>query len=211
MCDMKLREKISEYGDRLGMEIYTTQELFSILTGVDADNFGKNDEMQVSNIMLNPEVISGIGKKKAMQIKAVYELSVRMAEHDKRNFGIHGPKDVEIFASPRMKYLQVEHFAVMHLNTKNQVIGFETISEGGLSSTVVHPREVFLSAIKHHSASIILVHNHPSGGLLPSKEDIAITGRLVKSGGILDIPVLDHVIIGNGYCSMKEKGYIPHR
>ncbi len=207
MCDMKLREKVADYGDKLGMEIYSTQELFSILTGVDPDKFGgDNDEVQVSRIMLDPEMIDGIGKKKAMQIKAMYELSIRMSDRLKHITSISGPQDVSDYASPRMRYLPVEHFAVMHLNTKHHIVGFETISEGGQSATVVHSREVFLSAIKHRSASIILVHNHPSGVTTPSREDIAMTERLVKAGKILDIPVLDHVIIGEcGYCSLKER------
>lgn len=87
------------------------------------------------------------------------------------------------------------------------IIATPTISIGSLSASIVHPREVFEEAVKYHSASIILVHNHPSGDPDPSKEDIATTERLIKAGEIMDIPVLDHIIIGNHhFSSFKEKG-----
>jgi len=95
----------------------------------------------------------------------------------------------------------------MMLNTKNHVIGMQTISVGGLNSTSVHPREVFQIAVKYSAATIILVHNHPSGDPTPSMEDIAITKRIVKCGKIMDITVLDHIIIGNNkFASLKERG-----
>jgi DNA repair protein RadC len=100
-----------------------------------------------------------------------------------------------------------EHFWVLLLNTKSHIICMKEISVGSLSAAVVHPREVFEMAVKHHAASMILIHNHPSGDPTPSREDIAITERLVKAGKIMDIPVLDHVILGNNrYASLKKKG-----
>ena len=91
-----------------------------------------------------------------------------------------------------------EIFAVMLLNTKNHVVGINVVSIGSLTASVVHPREVFKSAILANAASIILTHNHPSGDPAPSKEDISITSRLVQAGRLMDIPVLDHIIIGDG-------------
>lgn len=90
-----------------------------------------------------------------------------------------------------------EIFAVMLLNTKNHVIGINVVSIGSLTASVVHPREVFKAAILANAASIILVHNHPSGDPAPSKEDISITSRLVQAGRLMDIPVLDHIVIGD--------------
>ena len=91
-----------------------------------------------------------------------------------------------------------EIFAVMLLNTKNRVIGINVVSVGSLTASVVHPREVFKAACLANATNIILTHNHPSGGPAPSKEDINITARLVQAGRLMDIPVLDHIIIGDG-------------
>lgn len=90
-----------------------------------------------------------------------------------------------------------EIFAVMLLNTKNHVIGINVVSIGSLTASVVHPREVFKAAILANAASIILVHNHPSGDPAPSKEDISVTTRLIQAGRLMDIPVLDHIVIGD--------------
>jgi DNA repair protein RadC len=98
-----------------------------------------------------------------------------------------------------------EVFAILCLSTKNKVIGAHIISQGSLSSSIVHPREVFKAAILNNAASVILAHNHPSGDPEPSKDDIEITRRLVEAGKLLGIEVLDHVIIGERYLSMKER------
>lgn len=103
--------------------------------------------------------------------------------------------------------MEKEHFKAILLNTKNHVISIEDISIGSLNSSIVHPREVFKPAIKRSSASVILVHNHPSGDPTPSREDIEVTSRLVNAGNVLGIAVLDHVIIGNNsILSLKEQG-----
>jgi DNA repair protein RadC len=110
---------------------------------------------------------------------------------------------------PRYRFEQKEHFAVMLLNTKNHIIGMPEVSVGSLSASVVHPREVFRAAIDHAAAAMILLHNHPSGDPTPSREDIAVTDRLVKAGKVMDIPVLDHIVLGSErFTSFKEKGLI---
>ena len=110
---------------------------------------------------------------------------------------------------PRFRFEQREHFAVMLLDTKNHILGLHDVSVGSLQASVVHPREVFRTAVDYAAASMILLHNHPSGDPTPSREDIAVTARLVKAGKIMDIPVLDHVIIGrNRYVSLKDKGLL---
>ncbi len=151
--------------------------------------------------------IQGIGSVKAATVLAAVEigrrLSVRAAE--KREV-IHGPEDAAAYAMPHFRYEQKEHFAVLLMNTKNHVIGMPIVSTGSLSASIVHPREVFQAAIRQSAASMILVHNHPSGDPTPSREDIAVTERLVKAGKIMDIAVLDHIIIGdNRFYSLKEK------
>ena len=110
---------------------------------------------------------------------------------------------------PRYNHASKEHFGVVLLNTKNHVLAIREVSVGSLSATIVHPREVFEQAIAVHAASIILFHNHPSGEPSPSREDIAVTQRLVKAGRIMDIPVLDHIILGeNRFVSLKERNLL---
>ena len=102
-----------------------------------------------------------------------------------------------------------EVLVTLMLNTKNSIVGIQEITRGSLSASIVHPREVYKAAILHNAASIILAHNHPSGSPSPSREDIAVTERILKAGKILDIPLLDHVIIGDPrFVSLKEKGII---
>ena len=122
---------------------------------------------------------------------------------------IRGPKDVyDRFRSLFDCHVR-ERFVVLWLNTKNRVMGFEVVSEGTLNSSLVHPREVFRGAIVATCASIVVVHNHPSGNTEPSKEDIEITKQLVEAGKVLGIPVLDHVIHAeNTYTSLAERGLI---
>lgn len=118
-------------------------------------------------------------------------------------------EDAYEYAKNKLQYEQKEHFCVILLNTKNHIIGFREVSVGSLSASVVHPREVMLEAVKAHAASIILVHNHPSGDPTPSREDVNITDQLCKAGKVIDIPVLDHIIIGhNRFISLKEKGMV---
>lgn len=105
--------------------------------------------------------------------------------------------------------LSREHFGVLFLSSANKVIGFEVISIGNLNSSVVHPREVFRSAVVTGCASIIIFHNHPSGNLEPSNEDITITKKLVECGKLMDIPVFDHIIVTHqGFTSFVEKRLI---
>jgi DNA repair protein RadC len=154
--------------------------------------------------------IKGIGPAKALQILAGIELGRRLARTSHpETVTIRSPHDVERYLMEEMRYLQKEHFVCLFLNTKNQVIGQETLSIGSLNASIVHPREVFLAAIKRSSASIICVHNHPSGDPTPSPEDIQITARLAEAGKLLGIDVLDHVIIGDlSSVSLKERGYL---
>jgi DNA repair protein RadC len=102
-----------------------------------------------------------------------------------------------------------EHFVILMLDQKNQVIGINTVSIGSLSASVVHPREVFKPAILSNCASLILGHNHPSGDAQPSREDRAITQRLVESGKLLGIAIIDHIIVGDGrYFSFADEGLL---
>ena len=154
--------------------------------------------------------IKGIGQAKAIQLKAVIELGHRISR-TKLPVGsvIRTPEDVANLMMEQLKYLHKEHFVCLFLNTKNYMIAQETLSIGSLDAAIVHPREVFRAAIKCSSASIVCVHNHPSGDPAPSDEDIKLTQRLIEVGKIVGIDVLDHVIIGDGvYVSLKSRGVI---
>lgn len=154
--------------------------------------------------------IRGIGPAKALQIQAGIELGRRIAQSKlPETMVIRSPRDVADLMTEDLRYLQKEHFVCLFLNTKNQVLAKETMSIGSLNASIVHPREVFRAAIKRSSASIICIHNHPSGNPTPSSDDIEITRRLIEAGSIIGIDVLDHIIIGDKtYVSLKEQGYM---
>lgn len=152
--------------------------------------------------------ISGIGQAKAAQLRAAVELGKRVSafakEQDKY---VKCPQDVANLLMEEMRYLKKEYMKLILLNVKCNVISIENISIGNLNASIVHPREVFLPAIKKSSASVIMVHNHPSGDPTPSNEDINITKRIAEAGKIIGIELVDHIIIGDGrYISLKEKG-----
>ena len=154
------------------------------------------------------QLISGIGKDKAATLAAAFELSRRILYQPKwlANKKITSPRDVAEIFIPILRDENKEKFIVVCLNSANKIIKFETISIGNLNSSVVHPREVFKVAIDNSSASIILIHNHPSGNPEPSNEDIRITKKIVETGKIMEIPVFDHLIIaGETYTSFVEK------
>ena len=154
--------------------------------------------------------IHGIKSGKAFQIVACFELARRLETFDSSSkFKINSPEDVYRRLYPAMRESKKEHFVELCLDTKNQIIREDTISIGSLNANVVHPREVFRTALIESAAHIIVAHNHPSGDPTPSREDIDITKKLVETGKIMGIDVLDHVIIGDcRHFSMKEAGHI---
>ncbi len=101
-----------------------------------------------------------------------------------------------------------EHFIALHLDVKNRILCIDRVSAGTLTGSLIHPREVFKTALLSSAASVLLIHNHPSGDPTPSRDDISITEKLKGAGDLIGIAVLDHVIIGDGYVSLKEKGYL---
>lgn len=154
--------------------------------------------------------INGIGLAKAVQIMAAVEIGRRIGNlaFDDR-YSIRSPEDGANYVMNDMRFLSQEHFVCLYLNTKNQVLHKQTIFIGSLNASIVHPREVFKEAFRRSAASIICIHNHPSGDPTPSREDIEVTKRLVECGKIIGIDVLDHLIIGEKkYVSLKEKGYL---
>lgn len=151
--------------------------------------------------------VKGIGTAKACQILAALELGKRIAKYiPKDKIKITSPDDICINYMEELRYLKKEIFKIVLLNTKNEIICDLDISIGSLNSSIVHPREVFIEAIKRSANKVILIHNHPSGSPEPSKEDKNITQRLIEAGKILGIDVIDHIIFGDGiYFSFKEK------
>ncbi len=152
----------------------------------------------------------GIGPSKAAAIAAAFELARRWA-----SFAAHGnspvkhSKDIADFFMPYSRGEQQEVLHVVCLNAKNVITNHAPIFTGTLNASLIHPREVFRFAVDNSAASIILVHNHPSGDPKPSKEDVEITQRLMDAGRLLEIPVLDHVILGDGtYNSLKDMGVV---
>ena len=215
--DMRPREKLAKFGEgRLD-----DHELIAIILGMGTTKINALDLARQIMIKYRTlrrlkeasleELMSerGIGMAKAVSIKAAIELGRRLALSQESKPVITSPEDVKTLVMEDMRYLDREHFKVIYLDRKGGIIVSEDISVGGLHSSMAHPREVFKNAVKRSAASIILVHNHPSGDPHPSNEDMETTRRLVEAGQIVGIEVLDHVIIGdNKYCSMKSRGLI---
>jgi len=152
--------------------------------------------------------VEGIGPSKASQITACFELSRRYLPKGGSDSHVTKPEDI----LPSVAYLKdkrQEHFVCITLNGAGEILGNRTITLGLLNHSLVHPREVFADAITDRAASIICVHNHPSGSLDPSPQDIAITTQLKEAGSLLGIQLIDHIIIAkSGYLSMKERGLL---
>ena len=173
----------------------------------------KNGNLAVlaSNSFSQITKITGIGNDKAATLLAAFELSRRIQSQSKwfSERKISSPQEVADIFIPLLKDEIKERFIVVCLNSANKIIKHEVISIGNLNASVVHPREVFKVAIENSCASIILLHNHPSGNPEPSNEDISITKKIVEAGTILSIPVFDHIIIaGNNFTSFVDKRLI---
>jgi DNA repair protein RadC len=142
-------------------------------------------------------LVPGIGPARAAALTAAFELGRRAGEKRASSPAIRGPEDV--LAQVRdLPGARKEHFVILILNARHELQCRETVSIGSLNASIVHPREVFQPAILHSAASVVLVHNHPSGDPEPSEEDLSITKRLVQVGELVGIGVLDHVIVASG-------------
>ncbi|HVK03779.1 MAG TPA: DNA repair protein RadC [Armatimonadaceae bacterium] len=152
--------------------------------------------------------VHGIGPAKAAQIKAAIEFGRRLvAASPEERPKITSPRDVYNLLGPGLRDERREHFIALLLDAKNGVMRQRTVSVGDLTSSLVHPREVFSEAIRHGAASLIVAHNHPSGDPTPSPEDAAVTRRLAEAGELLGIELLDHIVLGDGrWVSLKERG-----
>ena len=210
------REKLIEKG----VENLRDGELMAILlrTGIEGKNVLKVSEEILSKfpkkklLSLDFEKLSkikGIGTGKACLLLAAFELTKRALDVEDNNLpAINNAKDA-VAQLQELRTAKKEHFVVLYLNARNQLICKETISIGILNASIVHPREVFKPAIDCLAASIIVAHNHPSGDTEASGDDMEITKKLVDSGKILGIEVIDHIIVAKDkFLSMKEKGIL---
>ena len=157
------------------------------------------------------EAAAGMGPSKSAAVVAAFELGRRVAARRVRpGEAVLSPRDVHRHFHPRLRDAAQERFVVVLLDGRHRFLREVTVSQGTLTASLVHPREVFRQALREAAAAILLVHNHPSGDPSPSREDVEITERLVRAGRILGVDVLDHVIVAEqGYVSLRETGRFP--
>lgn len=206
-------EEVKESCVKYGMEtVITTDLLYLAVQPVDREKLEnllkENSIVKIGAMSIAQLKKMGFTENQAIKISSIFEIARRWSAHtDGNKLNFSQPQAVYDYMFPKVRGLQKERFSVLILDTKNNIIKEELISIGSLNASIVHPREVFKAAIENSAASIILVHNHPSGDPSPSREDLYITQKLTDGGKLLGIDVLDHVIIGEGkYKSLKTEG-----
>lgn len=154
--------------------------------------------------------VPGLGPAKSASLMAALEIGRRLATRRLRpGAPIRGPEDLFRHFHARLRHVAQERFLVVLLDGRHRVLGEQTVSQGTLTASLVHPREVFRPALEANAAALVLVHNHPSGDPTPSAEDRAVTGRLSRAGDLLGVRVVDHVVIAErGFCSLREAGLL---
>lgn len=154
--------------------------------------------------------IKGIGKVKAIRLKCVAEICARMQmRHYEQTVSFTEPSSVAAYYMERLRHLETEHIYMVLTDTKNRFIKEIMISKGTINMSVISVREIFIEALRYQAVNILLLHNHPSGDSSPSRQDIEITRQISEASRLLNIPLLDHIIIGdNTFTSLKEKGYL---
>ncbi len=211
------REKLAA----LGAAALTEAELIAILlrtgvkgaTAVDVarELLSKSRSLRgLARCSVSDFVELGLGRVRAATLVAVFEVARRLPSSDgERSPVFRSPAEVAERYLPRLRDLKHEEFWVLLLDSANRLMNEVKVTSGTLNSSLVHPRECFNEAMKQKAASVIFLHNHPSGNPEPSQEDIAITRQLTEAGKILGIPVHDHLVLGNsGYTSFAERGLL---
>jgi DNA repair protein RadC len=210
-----------------GAETLKTSELLAILLrtgskGVSAVDLGERLVRQFGTLdklarapLAELQKVKGIGRDKAIALKSAFTLAQRMAQEIRHDSPVlDNPENVAAMLREDVRMQDVETFQILLLNTRRRLIRIEKISQGTLDTILVHPREVFKLAITANAASVVLVHNHPSGDPTPSEADIRVTRDLIRAGQLLKIEVIDHIILGarsneraKDYVSLREMGY----
>ncbi len=219
--DLPVSERPRERLQKFGPEALSVQEIFAVI--LSRGIAGESVTVTVQRLLSRFDSIKGmaqasfeelaqvkgIGPAKASQIKAAFELANRMDGPQELNEkpSVKTPDEAVALVKGRLKEKKKEHFIALLLDTRSKLIKSAEISVGSLDSSIVHPREVFKEAISASAASVVFVHNHPSGDPQPSEDDIKLTERLTQAGDIMGIDVLDHIIIGNEkFFSLKREG-----
>jgi DNA repair protein RadC len=219
--DLPVSERPRERLQKFGSESLSAQEIIALILGrgISGESVMVTAQRLLSQFgslraiagasLEELSQVKGIGLAKASQIKAAFELANRLESYSEVSQKpiVKTPEDVVDLVKARLKGKKREHFLVVSLDTRSRLIKVSQISVGSLDSSIVHPREAFKEAISASAASVVLVHNHPSGDPTASDDDIKLTKRLVESGELLGIEVLDHIIIGDkSYLSLKREG-----
>ncbi len=209
------REKLIENG----VESLSDSELLALLlhTGTKEENVFRMSSRIIRDVGIEnfPRLsyqkmiqIKGISKAKATTIIAAFEFYSRSTKQIKNKNSIKSAKDIFNMLSDDAKKWKQEKFVLFTLDTKNRIIRKVILFTGTVNSNLIHPRDIFREAIEDNATSIIISHNHPSGNTEPSSEDISVTKELVKSSKYIGIELLDHIIIGDDYYSMREENLI---
>gem|GEM_PF-95818 len=222
--DEKPREKMLAYG----ADVLSNAELLAIIIGSGTKSINESlTAIELSQKILKhfgddltelygasaeelfrDDELPGLGVAKACKIKAALELGHRAHRPKKPLLKISTSQDAADYLMPDMKNLKQEEFVVLLLDSKNHLFKKERVTKGTVNASLVTPREVFAFAVRQHATGIIVAHNHPSGDPTPSQADKSVTRELLKSGEIIGIPLLDHIIIGNHYFSFLEEGIL---
>jgi len=219
--DLPVAERPRERLQQFGVEALSAQEILALILGrgISGESVTVTAQRLLNRFdgikgLADATVeelsqVKGIGLAKAAQIKAAFELGKRLESYPGTGKQpiLTSTSEVVSLVQGRLRGKKKEHFMALLLDTRGQLIRIAEVSVGSLDSSIVHPREVFKEAISASAASVIFVHNHPSGDTEPSQEDIGLTKRLAEAGEIMGIDVLDHVIVcDHSYLSLKAKG-----
>lgn len=217
--EITVNERPREKAVRNGIDSLSNRELIAIILGIGSK---KKSALEIADDMLNTYhtlaelsavsldelmQIDGIKQAKGIQLQASFELSRRVSMDEiRQTIVVDKPRILSDWLNQWIGFSQQEHFIVVFLDNKNAIIKHKVMFIGTMNSAVVHPREVYREAISIGSSKIICAHNHPSGDITPSQEDIHMTRRLKEVGDLMQIPLLDHIIVGkNNYLSFREK------
>jgi DNA repair protein RadC len=212
------RERLLQYGS----ETIQTHELIAIIfrTGHKENSaldlsrkllFKYGNLKELANAPIEEYIhIKGIGNSKAIELKAAFELGRRsVIETFQLKKSLRSPEAIYGYLKDRFELKKQEHLIALYLNTKGELLKEKILFIGSLNTSVIHPRDIFRYAVLNTAASIIICHNHPSGDPTPSSQDIDVTNTIYENGEMMDIPLLDHIIIGQDrYFSFKEKGLL---